>query len=51
MLVGQDIEIARADPARRDRVYDATELVTLDTARIFAKGIDSVSASFEALWQ
>lgn len=51
MLIGRDIEIARADPARRDRVYDATELVTLDTARIFAKGIESSATLFEALLQ
>jgi hypothetical protein len=48
MLVGRDIEIARADPSRRDRVYDATELVALDTARVFADGVLASRAAVEA---
>ncbi len=49
MLKGDKIALARADPKRRKGVYDATELVTFDTARIFAKGIESSATLFEAL--
>lgn len=49
MLVGRDIENARADPSRRDRVYDAAELVAMDTANIFAKGILASHQVFRAL--
>lgn len=49
MLIGQDIESARADAARRDRVYDAAELVAMDTASIFAKGITVSRPFFEAV--
>ncbi len=48
MLIGHDIEIGRADPVRRDRVYDATELVALDTARIFANGVLASRGVFDA---
>lgn len=40
MLVGNEIEVARSDVARRAKVYDATELIVMDSARIFAKGVD-----------
>jgi hypothetical protein len=49
MLIGRDIEVARADPARRDRIYDATELVAMDTARIFAKGISDSRRFFQEI--
>ncbi len=48
MLIGDDISVGRADPARRQQVYDATELVTMDTARIFANGIQDEQAAFAA---
>lgn len=51
MLMGAEIAATRADPNRRQGIYDATELVTLDTARIFAKGIESSATLFEALLQ
>jgi hypothetical protein len=51
MLMGAEIAAARSDPNRRPRIYDATELVTFDTARIFAAGIKSSSSLFEALLQ
>src|ERR1700686_3032806 len=41
MLVCAEIAAARADPTRRQNTYDATELVILDTARIFARGVQS----------
>jgi hypothetical protein len=46
MLVGDAIGIARADPARRQQVYDATELVAMDTARIFASGVRASEEAF-----
>lgn len=49
MMKGDEIAVARADPNRRANIYDATELVALDTARIFAKGIDFSAALFKAL--
>jgi hypothetical protein len=49
MLVGDQIAAARADPNRRQHIYDATDLVTLDTARIFASGVESAAPLFEAL--
>ena len=49
MLVGDEIAVARADPARRRNIYDATELVVLDTARIFAIAVRSSQALFQAL--
>jgi hypothetical protein len=49
LLVGREISEARADPARRQNIYDAIELVVLDTARIFAKGVESSQASFQSL--
>jgi|SRR5208337_260782 len=51
MLMGAEIAAARSDPTRRPRIYDATELVTFDTARIFAAGIKSSSSLSEALLQ
>jgi hypothetical protein len=49
MLAGDKIARARADTNRRSNIYDAIELVTLDTARIFVKGIEDSKALFEAL--
>ena len=49
MLVGPEISAARADPARRQQVYDATELVAMDTVRIFARGIRESAATFTSL--
>ena len=51
MMRGADIATARSDPNRRPNIYDATELVALDTARIFAKGIKSSASLFKALLQ
>jgi hypothetical protein len=39
MLIGDEISRGRADPDRRPHIYDATELIAMDTARIFATGI------------
>ena len=49
MLRGADIAAARADPDRRPGIYDATELVTFDTARIFAAGVRSSALPLKAL--
>jgi len=49
MLVGNDISLGRADPARRQQVFDATELVAMDTARIFADGIRASQGAFSSL--
>jgi hypothetical protein len=51
MLVGDNIGVARADPARRPKVSDATELVAMDTARIFASGVRASKESFDPLLQ
>jgi Putative transposase of IS4/5 family (DUF4096) len=39
MLIVDEIGLARADPTGRPSIYDATELVAADTARIFSEGI------------
>lgn len=39
MLIGDQIAQGRADQDRRPNIYDATELIAMDTARIFAQGI------------
>jgi hypothetical protein len=49
MLVGNEIEKGRADPNRRQQIYDATELVAIDTARIFAKGVRASANLFSGL--
>ena len=49
MLVGNDIEIARADIQRRQYIYDTTELVAIDTARIFMEGINKAKSDILAL--
>lgn len=49
MLVGEDINTGRADAARRPKIYDATELVLIDTALIFANGIRESEKIFTAL--
>jgi hypothetical protein len=46
ILVGDEIGQGRADPVRRQRVYDATELVAMDTARIFASGVSASEKAF-----
>jgi hypothetical protein len=48
-LIGNEISVGRADPERRPQIYDATELVTMDTARIFASGVRKSESSFIAL--
>jgi hypothetical protein len=49
MLIGDEIGIGRADADRRDRIYDAMELVAMDTARIFTSGIRASEKIFVAL--
>lgn len=49
MLMGEEIERGRADRARRQSVYDATELIAMDTARIFASGIRGSEKAFLAV--
>lgn len=49
MLIGDDIDVGRADLTRRKLIYDATELVAIDTARIFASGVRASWDSFTAL--
>ena len=49
MLMGDEIGIGRADQARRAQIYDATELVAMDTARIFASGILASEKPFSDL--
>jgi hypothetical protein len=39
MLMGEEIQRGRDDRRRRDSVFDATELIAMDTARIFAGGV------------
>jgi hypothetical protein len=49
MLSGHEITEGRADLARRERIYDATEIVAIDTARIFASGVRASWDAFSAL--
>jgi hypothetical protein len=49
MLMGEEIDRRRADPVRRQTTYDATELVAIDTARIFAAGVRASESAFLAL--
>jgi hypothetical protein len=49
MLRGDEIENGRTDPQRRGWIYDATELIAMDTARIFASGIRTMEKTFLAL--
>jgi len=49
MLVGDGIARGRADAARRPRIYDAPEIIAIDTARIFAAGIRASEAQLAAL--
>lgn len=46
MLIGDEISVGRANSARRQQVYDATELIAMDTARIFASGIRASEQAF-----
>lgn len=41
MLIGQEVADGRSDMQRRQRVYDAADMIALDTARIFAEGVRS----------
>ncbi len=49
MLVGSEIDSLRNDPEERPRVYDAIELIAIDTARIFVNGIQKEKNLFTAL--
>lgn len=49
MLRGQEIADRRMDPRRRQYVYDATELIAMDTARVFASGVRASQESFFTL--
>ena len=49
MLLGKDIETARADPSRREHVYDATELVAIDAALSLARGVLTSRQEFEKI--
>jgi hypothetical protein len=49
MLVGDSIASGRADPSRRPSIYDATELIAMDTARIFAAGIRAADGDVRTL--
>lgn len=46
MLVGDEIGVGRANPARRQQIYDATELIAIDTARIYASGVRTSEQAF-----
>ncbi len=47
MLVGEEITSARNDAARRPNLYNALELIAIDTARIFSQGIGGALKEFE----
>jgi len=49
MLLRDEVYRARTDPARRDRIYDATELVAIDSARTFAAAIRKDAERFTSL--
>jgi hypothetical protein len=49
VLFGDSIQAARADPGRRQFVYDAIDLVTIDTARIFAEGVSRSADLFRVM--
>jgi hypothetical protein len=49
MLLRDEVYRARTDPARRDRIYDATELVAIDSARTFATAIRKDAERFTSL--
>jgi hypothetical protein len=49
MLIGQEISLGRADPLRRSNIYDAADLIALDTARIFAEGVRASEKDFARL--
>jgi len=49
MLLGNEIGGGRADPARRQQIYDATELIAIDTVRIFASGVRASEKAFAGL--
>jgi hypothetical protein len=49
MLMGEEIQRGREDRRRRASVYDATELIAMDTARIFAGGVRKSEKAFLAV--
>lgn len=49
ILVSAEIQPAKDDPKRRQYVYDATEIVAIDTATTFVKGIRDAEDKFSAL--
>jgi hypothetical protein len=49
MILGEEIINGRSDPSRRQQIYDATELVVMDTARIFANGLRASETALAAL--
>jgi hypothetical protein len=49
MLIGNEIAEGRADQQRRERIYDAIELIAIDTGRIFANGIGTSEPSLRTL--
>jgi len=49
ILVGDSIREAKADATRRPTTYDAMELVAIDTATIFTKGLKDSDDQIQAL--
>ena len=49
ILLGNDIEVGRANIHRRQHIYDTIELVAIDTARVFLEGIDKAKPVILAL--
>ena len=49
VLWGEDVNIGRADTNRRPQIYDATELIIIDTAHKFANGVRESVKCFTAL--
>lgn len=50
ILVGQDIQLAKLNRARRQNTYDAFDLVAIDSARIFVLGVDEFMSGYTELW-
>lgn len=48
MLTGLQVEEARQDFLRRERVYDSMELLCLDTAKIFFEAVASSKEAFDS---
>ncbi len=51
MLLADDVSRTRANPAQRERIYDATELVAIDSARVFATAVRKNAESFMTLME